>query len=785
MESSIGGLAELSETTQREARDRFELAMKEAYSFALANVGANIDGKLDSVEKSLLLSAQRKDLPILLQKEDTREEREGIDQYFRDLIETHSLASVALVDDSGLTLIRMDKPELSEGPIERKIGYGRSERRKTLLEPWFIKALGSELGETSWQAYSMSETELAQSRSVIAGTIPIPNSTEKTKTVGYLQFSLPVEGLAEVIHGPDELTSAIRLVDESGVVRWLSEGAEQVNAETRALFISQTIREGALIAEVSIPQEMVNANLAPFNMLSAAMDEDVARIREQTEDLRLAMGNMSIVMLLVKIALLAIAVTLVWMLLSRIASRIELLNKGTMRIQEGNLDIPVILGDRDEKGDELDSLGVVVEEMRLRIKASITKLDKQVEERTAELASTNRMLEKEIVERRKAEEQASAANSAKSEFLATMSHEIRTPLNGIFGGISLISKSELNNEQETLCGIVMNSTKTLNALVDDILDLAKIEARRVELSVERFDVANTVREVCDTLLFKANEKNVELSVENELEDLLLREGDPTRVSQIIYNLVGNAVKFTNKGKISVRLSTSYTDPDFVNIQIEDTGIGMSEEQVKGIFDPFTQADSTINGRFGGTGLGLAICSRLAEQMDGKIEVESKVGEGSTFSLVLKLQREGIQSSSAADEKDDDLEIVEQFGGRILLAEDNSSNRLVMSKVLSQAGFTVSAARNGKECVEAYDSDKYDLILLDCAMPVMDGYTAAQSIRSMASGGDSIPILGITAHATSDQQKRCEAAGMNEVLFKPLDGAVLVESCRKLVSECRV
>lgn len=770
-------LTSLSATTQKEARERFELAMEEAYSFALANIGANIDGKLDSIEKSLLLSAQRSDLQTLLEDPESKAKRHSVIEYFRDLVGTHGLMKCSLVDESGRSVLSLIETEESGGAIAVIHKRAMRSRQDILAEPWFLKALKSR-SDTSWLALADRSLAGTLERAAVSGVVPIASLLSDTEVIGYLQILLPVERLAEVIHGPDALTSSIRLVNEQGVVCWKSEGATRYEPSEGDLFISQSIREGALRAEVSIPYALVSANLAPFESLSAAMDRNVERIEKHNNHLQETIGSLSVVIIAAKLVLVVVAIVSVWLLLSRIASRIGILNTAALRIHDGNLNTPIAVR---SKGDELDSLGRGVEEMRLRIKHQIAVLDKRVEERTAELAAANLQLEREILERARAEAEARDANNAKSEFLATMSHEIRTPLNGIIGGIDLMFQSDLNQEQKALCEIVSNSTKTLNGLVSDILDLAKIEARKTELAIERIDVASISREVCDTFRFNAKGKNVELNVEDSLNDSVLREGDPNRVRQIVFNLVGNAVKFTKEGHVSVRLSAVSADPEFICIKVKDTGIGMTAEQAEKIFDPFTQASDSINGQYGGTGLGLAISSRLAEQMDGRISVESEQGVGSAFTLLLRLPL----AVNAYLKDSDLLEMGERNElkaiGSVLLAEDNEGNRFIMETVLSKAGFVVSSVGDGQQCVKAFEQNNYDLVLMDCAMPLMDGCAATRSIREHETDGESTAIIGITAHATSVQQQRCREAGMDDVLFKPIDSEILVESCRRLVS----
>lgn len=774
VQSNVSELSNLAQTARTEARNRFENATRQAYSFGLANIGASLDGQLDSIEKSLLISADRSDLKAALANPDDQEASASVISYFRSLISTHKLLRCTLIDTTGRPILALQRVTNSSGQDDLVKPMPLRTRRQILSKDWFVKVLRADQ-PTSWHLYPLNDDINKSTVPVVSSAITI-NSAEGTSAAGYLQLALPVETLAKVIYGPAELTSSIRLVGADGVTYWRSVIEAQDQGD-EYIYISQAIRGGLLNAEVAIPKASVIANLAPFDNVSQAMAESLEQIDSHNTDLRRTINEMNTTVLATKVLLAIVAFSLIWLLLSRIASRIEYLNQAALRIHDGDLQTPTKI---DKARDELGTLGNSIDEMRIRIKAQIEKLDRLVEERTRELATANAQLELEITERRKAEDSALDASNAKSEFLATMSHEIRTPLNGILGGINLLSHSELDEDQKTLCSIVASSTETLNSLVNEILDLAKIEARRTEFEIKPFNVSNALHDVCENFRFRAMEKNIQLRFEDRLEDSLFRFGDPNRFKQIVYNLVGNAVKFTKEGRVVVTLEQSLKEEDAVRISVQDTGIGMSPEQVAKIFKPFTQAKSSISENFGGTGLGLAISSRLAEQMHGEITVTSQLDKGSTFILEIQLPLALSDDPKVTPEKPAKPE--EPATGEILIAEDNQSNRIILNRILSGAGFTVTTVANGQECVEAVKKKRFDLILMDCSMPILDGCSATEIIRNQDSAHNQTAILGLTAHASVAQKKRCIAAGMNDVLFKPLSGPILVESCKRLASK---
>jgi signal transduction histidine kinase len=351
---------------------------------------------------------------------------------------------------------------------------------------------------------------------------------------------------------------------------------------------------------------------------------------------------------------------------------------------------------------------------------------------------------------------ADAASHAKSEFVALISHEIRTPLNGVIGmAAALKGEDEPGRIREGL-RVVQQSADTLLAVINDVLDLSKIEAGRLELERVSFSPREQLGLVIDLMQSAAAEKGneLELTVSSEVPGCML--GDPTRVRQVAMNLVSNAVKFTRGGQVTCRLSMR---DGALSLEVHDTGIGMEPEVLQRLFKPFTQADASTTRRFGGTGLGLAICQRLVQAMGGAITVSSAPGQGSVFRVSLP-----VVEAEAPRRPQPPVLAAPARRLRVLLVEDNTINQLVARRLLEGLGHEVTTAANGREGVDACARAEFDLVLMDCHMPELDGYEATRELRRRQWRA---PIVALTAAATPEDAARCREAGMDEVLTKPL------------------
>ncbi|MBG6432146.1 response regulator [Pseudomonas aeruginosa] len=458
--------------------------------------------------------------------------------------------------------------------------------------------------------------------------------------------------------------------------------------------------------------------------------------------------------ILLKAALLAaFALILTFLVARRLAQRlsapISTMGQAVEAIQSGDYKTSLPILDDGEIGDLARHIN--------NLASGLDRASREQEQAISQLIS--------------AREEAEQANRAKSDFLAMMSHELRTPMNGVLGMLQLLETTEQTREQAEYTALATESTEHLLKVINDILDFSRIERGALELECIPFNLLELVQGSALVFQHSAQQRGLalELQIQAGLENIEVC-GDPTRIRQILVNLLGNALKFTEEGAIHLSLEWQALDHDvlWLTCAVHDSGIGISPERLEHMFDAFQQADSSISRRYGGTGLGLAIARTLAERMGGTLQAESKEGSGSTFTLEIPLPFQ--QSPAHRPQAAGDAAPV-AAGQEILLVEDNPVNQTVIEAMLRSLGYRVTLVADGIQAVRSAERQRYDAILMDCRLPVLDGYSATREIRAQENGRQ-VPIIALTANALQGDRENCLQAGMNDYLAKPFKRAEL-------------
>jgi signal transduction histidine kinase/ActR/RegA family two-component response regulator len=577
----------------------------------------------------------------------------------------------------------------------------------------------------------------------------------------------PASEYGVIVGNDDVLRGLMRATLSTPHVRFVE---VQDSANNVLVFVEQPGRNGGNPKQVEIFQAPIRSQQIKLgNDFLGARQDTVKPVEDYLGRVLVGMSNDAFSQrqqeILLKAAILAMVALLFTFLLARrlassLSQPISDMGDAVKAIQQGDYKTPLPVPDDAELGD----------------------LARHINNLASNLEKASREQQQSINHLTQARVDAERANRAKSDFLAMMSHELRTPMNGVLGMLQLLETTRMTEEQAEYSALAAESTEHLLKVINDILDFSRIERNALEMENIAFNLAELINS--STQAFQHNAQQRGLSLHLDLQtglDAFNVCGDPTRLRQILVNLIGNALKFTETG--SVWIQASCTELDAQRIQftctVRDSGIGISADRLESMFDAFQQADSSISRRYGGTGLGLPIARTLAERMGGTLSAQSEEGLGSTFTLELVMTRMSTDlvtaASAMAGAEGDDVQ-----DRCVLLVEDNQVNRTVVQAMLHSLGFQVSVATDGAQAVSMAGSGNYAAIFMDCRLPVMDGYEATRHIRQLP-GLEKVPIIALTANALQGDRDACLQAGMNDYLAKPFKRTDLQQVLQRWVS----